>query len=135
MHNTSIEYNKMHNKTISWNDNWILIFICFVGRLLLSTSSYSSFTTTSFLIQMLNMDKRLFKNWVLHIELSLVPIVIFILWGGSITLWISFFHHNVFDSRRFRFMFIGVNLELSSFVLRNKSHPSFLVGGCTGPFR
>ena len=31
-------------------------------------------------------------------------------------------------------MFIGVNLELSSLVLQNKSHPSFLVGGCTGPF-
>ena len=36
----------------------------------------------------------------------------------------------VFDPGRFRFMFI----ELSSLVLRNKSHPSFLVGGCTGPF-
>ena len=30
----------------------------------------------------------------------------------------------------FRFMFI----ELSSLVLRNKSHPCFLVGGCSGPF-
>ena len=45
----------MHNKIISWNDNWILIFICFVGRLLLepSTSSSTSFITTSFLIQIL----------------------------------------------------------------------------------
>ena len=43
----------MHNKKISWNYNWIFIFICFVGRLLLSTSSSSSFITTSFLIQML----------------------------------------------------------------------------------
>ena len=45
----------MHNKTISWNDNWILIFICFMGRLLLepSTSSSSSFIIASFLIQML----------------------------------------------------------------------------------
>ena len=45
----------MHNKTISWNDNWILIFICFVGRLLLepSASSSSSFIIASFLIQML----------------------------------------------------------------------------------
>ena len=67
MHNTSTEYKQMHNKTISWNDNWILIFICFMGRLLLSASSYSSFITTSFLIQMIKMDKRLFKNWVLHI--------------------------------------------------------------------
>ena len=56
----------MHNKTISWNDNWILIFICFVCRLI-STSPSSSFITASFLIQMLNMDKRFFKNWVLYI--------------------------------------------------------------------
>ena len=53
MHSTSTEYKQMHNKTISWNDNWILIFICFMGRLLLSASSSSSFTTASFLIQML----------------------------------------------------------------------------------
>ena len=66
MHNTSIEYKQMHNRIISWNDNWILIFICFVGRLL-SASPSSSFITTSFLIQILKMDKRFFKNWVLHI--------------------------------------------------------------------
>ena len=55
MHNGSTEYKQMHNKIISWNDNWILIFICSVGRLLLdpSTSSYSSFMTSSFIIQML----------------------------------------------------------------------------------
>ena len=57
----------MHNKTISWNENWILIFICYMGRLLLSTSSSSSFRIASFLIQMINMDKRFFKNWALHI--------------------------------------------------------------------
>ena len=51
----------MHNKTISWNDNWILIFICFVGRLL-SASPSSSFITISFLIQMLNMDKRFLQE-------------------------------------------------------------------------
>ena len=44
----------MHDQTISWNDNWILIFICFVGRLLEpSASSFSSFIIISFLIQML----------------------------------------------------------------------------------
>ena len=45
----------MHNKTILWNDNWILIFICFVGRLLLEPSSLSSssFIIASFLIQMI----------------------------------------------------------------------------------
>ena len=53
MHNASTEYKQMHNKTISWNDNWILIFICFMSRLLLSASSSSSFITSSFLIQML----------------------------------------------------------------------------------
>ena len=30
-------------------------------------------------------------------------------------------------------MFIGVNIELSSLVLWNKSHTCFIVGGCTGP--
>ena len=55
MHSTSTEYKQMHNKTISWNDNWILIFICFMGRLILelSDSSSSSFIIASFLIQML----------------------------------------------------------------------------------
>ena len=67
MHNTSTKYKQMHNKTISWNDNWILIFIWFVGRLLLLASSSCSFITASFLIQMLKMDKRLFNNWVLCI--------------------------------------------------------------------
>ena len=82
MHNTSTEYKQ-------WNDNWILVFICFVGRLLLepSASSSSSFIISSFLIQMLRwirdssrveififlnawgilVDKRFFKSWVLHI--------------------------------------------------------------------
>ena len=50
------------------------------------------------------------------------------------TLWSSFFRHGVSDLGSFRFIFIWVNLEFSSLVLRNKSHPSFLVGGCTGPF-
>ena len=69
MHNTSTEYKQMHNKNISWNDNWILIFVCSMGRLLLEpfVSSSSSFMTSSFIIKMIKMDKRLFKNWVLHI--------------------------------------------------------------------
>ena len=55
MHNTLTDYKQMHNKTISWNDNWRLIYIYFVGRLLLepSTSSSSSFLIALFLIQML----------------------------------------------------------------------------------
>ena len=57
MHNTSIEYRQMHNKTISWNDNWILIFICFMGRILLdpSSSSYYLFITSWFIIQMIKL--------------------------------------------------------------------------------
>ena len=53
MHNTSTEYNQMYNKTVSWIE--YLYFIRFVGILLLdpSTSSSSSFTTSSFLIQMI----------------------------------------------------------------------------------
>ena len=56
----------MHNKTIIWNDNWILIFICFVGRLLLETLASSS---SSFIISYPNakMDKRFFKSWDLRI--------------------------------------------------------------------
>ena len=69
-----------------------------------------------------------------HLELSLVPMVVFILRGGSTTLWSYLFHHDVFGPGSFIFMLIGVNLELSSPFLRNKSHPYFLIGGCTGPF-
>ena len=66
MNNTSTEYKQMHNKTISWNDNWILIFICFMGGLLLEPSASSS---SSFFICYPNakMDNMFFKNWVLHI--------------------------------------------------------------------
>ena len=66
MHNTLTEYKQMHNKTISWNDNWILIFICFVGRLLLEPSASSAY---SFIIYYpnSNMDKSFFKSWVLRI--------------------------------------------------------------------
>ena len=65
MHNTITKYKQMHNKTISWNDNWILIFICFMGRLLEPSASSSS----SFIISYPNakMDKRFFKSWVLRI--------------------------------------------------------------------
>ena len=74
----------MHNQTISWNGNWIRIFICFVGRLLLvpSFSSSSSFVTTSFLIKILKMDKRFFKNLVLHIPHRLRDFL-WIVWAWS----------------------------------------------------
>ena len=66
MHNALTEYRQMHNKTISWNDNWILILICFVGRILLEPSGSSS---SSFIISYpnANMDKSFFKSWVLRI--------------------------------------------------------------------
>ena len=59
-----LNIKKYHEMIIEY-----LSFICFVGRLLLdpSASSSSSFMTSSFLIQDLKMDKRFFKNQVLHI--------------------------------------------------------------------
>ena len=56
----------MHNQIISWNDNWILIFIHFMGRLLLEHSASSS---SSFIISYpnANMDKSFLKSWVLRI--------------------------------------------------------------------
>ena len=65
MSNTITEYKQMHDITILWNDNWILICICFAGRLLLEHSASSS---SSFVISYPNnkMYKRLFKIWVLH---------------------------------------------------------------------
>ena len=95
MHNTSIEYKQMHNKTISWNDNWILIFICFVGRLLLdpSSSSSSSFIIASFLIQILRWIRGssrveffifliawgiFFESWA--VDLQLFPSSLLLLW-------------------------------------------------------
>ena len=58
----------MHNKIIWWNYNWIIIFICFVGRLLLEplASSSSSFITTSFLIQMLRWTRASSRIHIPH---------------------------------------------------------------------
>ena len=66
MHNTITEYKQMHNKIISWNDNWILIFICFMGILLLESSASLS---SSFIVSYPNsrVDKKFFKSWDLHI--------------------------------------------------------------------
>jgi len=61
----------MYNKTILWNDNWILIFICFMGIFLLESSASSS-SSASFLIQML--------RWIR--SSSRVEIFIFLIdWG------------------------------------------------------
>ena len=77
MHYTSTGYKQVHNKTISWNDNWILIFICFEGRLL-SNSSYSSFITSSFLIQML--------KWIRGFS-RIEPFIFLIAWGIFFESW------------------------------------------------
>ena len=83
--------------------------------------------------QLLFFDHSFFHS-IFFLHLDFIPMVVFILRGGSTALWSSFFSHGVSDPGSFRFMFIGVNLEFSSLVLRNKSHPSFIVGGCTRPF-
>ena len=79
MHNTSTEYKQMHNKMISWNHNWILIFICFVGRLILdpSTSPSSSFMTSSFLIQMI---RRIRSSSRVELFIFLIAWGIFFVW-------------------------------------------------------
>ena len=80
--------NKCITKQYHKNDNWILIFIFFMGKLLLdpSASSSSSFITTSFLIQMLRWIRGysriesfifiitwgiFFESWELDLELLL----------------------------------------------------------------
>ena len=109
----------MHNKTISWNANWILIFICFMGRLLLSASSSSLFIIASFLIQIIKMDKRLLKNWILHIPHCLRDI----LWELDLQLLPSFF----FSSYETSFFFFPNSVESNYFLLAhilcmNESH-------------
>ena len=90
--------------------------------LCLEIISYTSFPMINYYSLIIAL---FYSSWVIS-----YTHVVFILRGGSTTLWSSFFCHGVSDPGSFRFMFIG----LSSLVLRNKSHPSFLVGGCTGPF-
>ena len=104
-------FKQMHNKIISWNGNWILIFICFLGRLCLSTSSYSSFIIESFIIQMINMDKRFFKNWVLHIPHRLRDLV----W--MVRAWFSIAPVFFFSSYELRFFFFPESVESKYFLL------------------
>ena len=68
----------MHNKTMSWNENWIIIFICFVGSLLLSASSSSLFKTTQFLIQIL--------RWI-RVSSRIDSIIFLIAWGIFLEWW------------------------------------------------
>ena len=70
MHDTSTEYKQMHNKkTISWNDNWILIFYLFHGYTPSWSFCFIIFFIHDIIISYPNakMYKRFFKNWVLHI--------------------------------------------------------------------
>ena len=142
MHNTSTKYKQMHNKNnimkwqlntylylfrgasfliqmlISWNDNWILIYICFMGRLLLehSTSSYSSFMSSSFLIQMLNMDKRFLKSWVLCIPYCLRDLL-WMLRAWSSHLLFSYYELSIFLCGLFL-----ESVESNHFLLEHISH-------------
>ena len=110
----------MHNKTISWNDNWILIFICFMGRLLLepSASSPSSFMVASFLIQML--------RWIRGS--SRVEIFIFLIaWGIFFERLIFICFHLLFSSYESSFFFFLESAESNHFLLAhipqmNESH-------------
>ena len=117
MHNTSTQYKQMHNKTISWNDNWILIFICFMGRLLLepSTSSSSSFIIASFLIQML--------RWIRGSS-SVVFFVFLIAWGISLDgeSLIFSFSHLLFSYYESSFFFFPESAESNHFLLAHIPH-------------
>ena len=91
MHNTSTKYKQI----ISWNDNWILIFICFMDRILLEPSSSSSysFMTSSFLIQILRWIRGsssvesfifliawgIFLGWW-ELDIQLLPFSLLLLW-------------------------------------------------------
>ena len=113
----------MHNKTISWNDNWILIFICFVGRLLLEPSS-SSFIITSFLIQML--------IWIIVSSRVESFVLILIAWGIFFGLWELYlqllpFSLLLFESSFFLCALFLESIEGNHFLLAhiprmNKSH-------------
>ena len=120
MQNTSTEYKEMHNKTISWNDNWIIIFICFVGRLLLepSASSYSSFIIS---YPNAKMDKNFFKNWVLQIPHRLR----YLLW--MVRAWSSHLLFSYYESSFFLCVLFPESAESNDFLLvhipcMNESH-------------
>ena len=121
MHNTSTEYKQMHNKTISCNVNWILIFICFMGRIFLEPSASSS---SSFMISYPNdkMDKRFIKNWVLHIPHHLRDLLL----NGErliFNLLPSFF----FSSYETSFFFFPESTESNHFLLAPIPH--MIMGG------
>ena len=120
MHKTLTEYKQMNNKIISWNDNWILIFICFVGIFLLdpSTSSSSSFIIASFLIQML--------RWIRGS--SRVEFFIFLIaWGIFFESLIFSCSHILFSYYESSFFFFPEFAESNQFLLAhipwmNESH-------------
>ena len=120
MHDTSTEYKQIHNKTISWNDNWILIFICFVGRLLLepSASSSSSFMAASFLIEMIR---------TIRSSLRVEFFIFLIAWGIFFESLIFICFHLLFSSYESSFFFFSESIEINHFLLThipwmNESH-------------
>ena len=56
----------MHNKTISWNGNWILIFYLFHGYTPSWAFSFIVFFIHDSIVSYPS-DKKFFKSWVLHI--------------------------------------------------------------------
>ena len=111
MHDTSTKYKQMHNKIISWNDNWIFIFICFVDILLNpSTSSSSSFMVASFLIQM---TRRIRSS-------SRVEFFIFLIaWGIFFESLIFICSHLIFSSYDSSFFFFTKSAESNHFLLEH----------------
>ena len=116
----------MYNKTISWNDNWILIFNCLVGTLLLEPSawSFSSFTTASFLIQMLRWKRG--SSWVESFIFLITWGILFELWEIDLQLlpystylimsWASFCVHSS------QILFKVINFLLEHIPWMNESH-------------
>ena len=110
----------MHNKTISWNDNCILVFVYFVGRLLLSSSS-SSFITTSFLIQM--------RRWIRGSS-RIESFIFLIAWGIFFEWWeldlqlllFSYYESNFFLCALFPESVEGNHFLLAHIPQMNESH-------------
>ena len=124
MHSTSIEYKQIHNQIISWNEDWILIFICFMGRLLLkpSASSSSSFMKSSFIIQMI--------RWIRGS--SRIEFFIFLVaWGNFCESLIFSCSHLLFSCYESSFFLCalfpksaeGNHFLLAHIPLMNESHP------------
>ena len=105
----------MHNQTVSWNDNWILIFISFVGRFLLepSASSFSSFIIESFLMQML--------RWIRGSS-RVDFFILLIAWGILFESLIFSCSHLLFSYYESSFFFFSKFSESNHFLLAHIPH-------------